>query len=404
MAVSRREFVRAGAVAGVAGIGALTAQQSGSAHGGSTSNTGCLTSTYKSRFGHDIWSDAVHAAEDSDCSSYPIYQGTTNHGLYTRDSNPTIDSVEVKLKHLEGAEAAVATACGMAAISQALLAFLRPDCRLVLHRTVYGNTQMLIEGPLKSLGIEFERINMTDLNALREALKKKTDVVYFEVHSNPTLDVVDVREASALAHEAGAMVIVDNTFLSPYLIQPLALGADIVLQSCTKYLMGHGNGLGGIVCGCAQLMKQVKYTRLCHGGIMTPMNAFLLHQGIMTLPMRMERHCANAMRVAQFLETHPKVKKVHYPGLASDPGHHVARKQVNGFGGMLGFERKSGSSPSSHVKLCRNWTSLGEVKTLMADYGYLAEWGVPANYTRMSIGIEDPDDIIEDLKQAFDKV
>ncbi len=402
--VSRRMFLGAGAAATVglatAGVGPTKAENAGA---GEAKADTFLAPTYRSYFGHDVTSDAVHAGENSNCSSYPIYQGTTNHGAYTRGSNPTINSVEVKIKRLESAEFGIATACGMAAISQTLLTVLRPGSRMVLHRNVYVGTEMLVDGPLNELGIRCERINMTDLGELRTALKRKTAVVYFEVHSNPALDVVDVKKASALAHEAGAMVIVDNTWLTPYLIQPLALGADIVLHSATKYMMGHGNGLGGIVCGSRRLMKRIESSRGVFGGIMAPMNAFLLHQGLKTLPMRMERHCANAMLVATFLQSHPKVARVHYPGLAGDPGHRVARKQVKGFGGMLGFEMKKSPGVARHVKLCRPWTSLGDVQTLISHYGRRADWGIPDKYVRMSIGIEDPADIIADLKQALDK-
>jgi len=274
---------------------------------------------------------------------------------------------------------------------------------MVLHRNVYGGTEKLIDGPLKNLGIEAERIRMTDIEQLKRALKKKTAVVYFEVHSNPALDVVDVAAASRLAHDAGAIAIVDNTWLSPYLIQPLALGADIVLHSATKYMMGHGSGLGGIVCGPVGLLRRIESIRNVLGGIMAPMNAFLLHQGLKTLPMRMERHCSNAMRVAAFLESHPKIRKVHYPGLRSDPGHNVARKQVKGFGGMIGFEMVKKPQVARHVRLCRPWTSLGDVQSLITHYGHNANWGIPPNYVRLSVGIEDPDDIIADLKQALDK-
>ncbi len=401
--ISRRKLLGAGAATatamlGAAGIGAAEAEAAPAEQADSL-----LAPTYQSHFGRGVTSDAVHAGEDSGCSSYPIYQGTTNRGAYTRGSNPTINSVEVKIKRLEGAEYGIATACGMAAISQTLVTFLRPGRRMVLHRNVYAGTQILVDGPLKNLGIECQRIDMTDLDQLRKALKKKTDVVYFEVHSNPALDVVDVKAAAALARQGGAMVIVDNTWLTPYLNQPLALGADVVLHSATKYMMGHGNGLGGIVCGPQALMRKIEATRNVLGGIMAPMNAFLLHQGIKTLPMRMERHCANAMRVAEFLQTHKKVRKVHYPGLPGDPGHRTAKKQVKGFGGMLGFEMHKRPQVARHVKLCRPWTSLGDVESLISHYGHSADWGIPTNYIRMSVGIEDPDDIIADLKQALDK-
>ena len=355
--------------------------------------------------GRDITSDAVHVGDDPDYSAMPIYQGTTNHGQYTADSNPTIQSVENKLNRLEGAEFGVATACGMAAISQTLLAFLKPGSRLVMHKNIYGRTQRLVEEPFNNLGVEFERVDMTDLEQLEKALKKKTTIVYFEVHSNPAMDVVDVKAASAMARQAGAMTIVDNTFLTPYLIQPLALGADIVLHSATKYMMGHGNGLAGIVCGSHSHLKEVGTMRILFGGILSPANAALLHQGLKTLPMRMERHCVNAMAVATFLESHSKVKKVHYPGLASDPGHEVANSQLNGFGGMLGFEMYEAPKLTSFVKLCRPIWSLGDVQTLIGHYAtaYNPDRGIPANYTRMSVGIEDPDDIIADLKQALDQ-
>jgi methionine-gamma-lyase len=401
--VSRRAFLSAGAIAATAGLtaGDLAAEQSEGPDGGDKAPDSVLASTYKSHFGRDVTSDAVHAGEDSGCSSYPIYQGTTNRGRYARDGSPTIDSVEVKVKQLEGAEFGIAAACGMAAISQTLLTFLPQGSRMVYHRCVYSGTIGLVDTVLKPGGVDCVSIDMTDLAQLKKALSQKTTVVYFEVHSNPTLDVVDLAAAVKLAHSAGALVIVDNTWLTPYLIQPIALGADIVLHSATKYMMGHGNGLAGIACGSRKLLGRVQNTRKYVGGILSPFHAFLLHQGLKTLPMRIERHCANAMKVAEFLNDHPKIKRVRYPGLANDPGHAAARKQVKGFGGMLGFETKK--KLSLNVKLCRPWTSLGDVQTLISTYGGNKRTGVPNNYRRMSVGIEDPDDIIADLKQALDK-
>jgi len=405
--ISRRKFLGSSSLAAAAGLTGLGLDATeANADVISENEAGTLQApTYKSIAGRDVTSDAVHAGDDSDYSSIPIYQGTTNHGQYTADANPTIQAVEIKINRLEGAEFGVATACGMAAISHTLLAFLKPGSRLVMHKNIYGRTQRLVEEPFKNLGVEYERVDMTELNQLKKALKKKTTIVYFEVHSNPAMDVVDVKAASAMAREAGAMTIVDNTFLSPYLIQPLALGADIVLHSATKYMMGHGNGLAGIVCGSRSLLEEVGTMRILFGGVLSPMNASLLHQGLKTLPMRMERHCANAMAVATFLESHSKVKKVHYPGLASDPGHEVAKNQLKGFGGMLGFEMHKPPQLTSFVKLCRPIWSLGDVQSLIGhyDYAYNPARGIPANYTRVSVGIEDPDDIIADLKQAFDQ-
>ncbi len=362
-----------------------------------------LASTFESQTGHGVTTDAVHAGEAREHSSYPIYQGTTNPA-YSRHLNPTIISVEEKICALEGAECGVATACGMAAISQTLLTYLKQGSRMIYHRCVYDGTIGLIDSVLIPNGVDCMAIDMTDLSQLKSALVKKTDVVYFEVHSNPTIDVVDVAEAAELAHNSGALVIVDNTFLTPYLIQPLALGADIVIHSATKYMMGHGNGLVGISCGPEELLEPVKSLRLYVGGIMAPFNAFLLHQGLQTLPMRMERHCSNAMKVAEFLNDHQKVNRVHYPGLSCDPGNSVARKQVKGFGGMLGIEL-AGDRKLTSLETIREKTSLGDVSSLLST-GFIEQErrGIPANFYRMSVGIEDPEDIIADLKQALDKV
>lgn len=399
---SRRMFLRTSAVAatGLAATGLATEKSNGAELEDKTPGN-VFAPTYKSCSGHTVTSDAVHAGEDSGSSSYPIFQGTTNHGQYTRDGNPTIDSVEVKIRQLEGAEFGVATACGMAAISQTLMTFLKQGSRMVYHRCVYDGALGLVDTVLKPGGIDCVSIDITDLEQLKKALSKKTDVVYFEAHSNPTLDVVDVTAAVQLAKGTGALVIIDNTWLTPCLLQPLALGADIVLHSATKYMMGHGNGLAGISCGSRNLLERVHMTRNYVGGIMAPFNAFLLHQGLKTLPMRIERHCANAMKVAEFLNDHPKIKRVHYPGLPNDPGHVVASKQVKGYGGMLGFETRNISNLD--VKLGKKWTSLGDVETLIVKFGVDDRRGIPDNYFRMSIGIEAPDDIIADLKQALDK-
>ena len=402
--VSRRSFLGTSAVLATGVVApAVAAKNPVDEELSQESQDDLLASTFESQSGHSVTTDAVHAGETKDHSSYPIYQATTNPA-YSRDSNPTIASVEEKICALEGAEYGVATACGMAAISQTLLTYLKQGSRMVYHRCVYDGTLGLIDSVLIPNGVDCKSIDMTDLLQLENALTKKTDVVYFEVHSNPTVDVVDVAEAVELAHNSGALVIVDNTFLTPYLIQPLALGADIVIHSATKYMMGHGNGLVGISCGPEELLKPVKSMRLYVGGIMAPFNAYLLHQGLKTLPMRMERHCSNAMKVAEFLNDHPKVKQVHYPGLSNDPGHKVAKKQLKGFGGMLGIEL-SGDKRISSLEIIKSLTSLGDVSTLLID-GFIEKErrGIPHNFYRMSVGIEDPADIIADLKQALEKV
>jgi methionine-gamma-lyase len=359
-----------------------------------------LASTYKSKAGNSVTTDAVHAGESKENSSFPIYQGTSNPN-YTRDSNPTIETVEKKIATLEGAESGVAAASGTAAISQTLLTYLKQGNRMVHHRCIYDGVIGLIDTILKPNGVDCESIDMTDLSQLEFALTKKTDVVYFEILSNPTFEVIDVAEAIKLAHNKGAIVIIDNTFLTSYLIQPLALGADIVIHSATKYMMGHGNGLVGISCGSKKLIAPIKDTRKYLGGIMAPFNAFLLNQGLKTLPMRMERHCSNAQKVAEFLNNHPKIKQVYYPGLSDNPGHAVAKKQMKGFGGMMGFELYSPKTLKGFDLILQN-SSLGDVQTLLMTGFIESERRViPENYYRMSIGIEDPDNIIADLNKVL---
>ena len=402
--LSRRAFLSTGAVvatgAAAAGVSIANPDEPGQAE---EVKENLQASTYNSKSGHSAWTDAVHAGERSENSSYPIYQGTTNPA-YTRDGNPTIDSVEEKIAMLEGAEIGVAAACGMAAISQTLLTHLKQGSRMVYHRCIYDGALGLIDTVLIPNGVDCKSIDMTELSQLEAALEKKTDVVYFEIHSNPTIDVVDVTEAIKIAHNKGAIVIIDNTFLTPYLIQPLALGADIVIHSATKYMMGHGNGLVGISCGSKELIAPIKRIRKYVGGIMAPFNAFLLHQGLKTLPMRMERHCSNALKVAEFLDDHPKINRVHYPGLPNDPGHAVAKKQMKGFGGMMGIELNS-SRRLKEFEIVLQRTSLGDVHTLLVT-GFIERErrDIPENFYRMSIGIEDPDDIIADLKKALEKV
>lgn len=345
-------------------------------------------------------SSAIHAGEDSDCSVYPIYQGSNNHSIYSRNSNPTVASVEVKIAELEGAEQGVATACGMAAISTTLFSLVRAGSRVVYHRVTYTSTHTIMH-QLKELGVETVPIDMTDPGNLRKSLDRRTDLVYFEVHTNPALEVIDAKACIGLAREAGAKVVIDNTWLTPCLLQPLSLGADVVLHSATKYMMGHGNGLAGIVCGSNKDMQAVLDTRTFLGTVLSPQNASLLHQGLKTLSLRMDRHCANAMQVAWFLENHPKVARVHYPGLPSHRGHSVARKQVSAFGGMVGFEMDDSLKIWERLKMIRPWWSLGDVESLLAPNEYREFTSRP--YLRLSVGLEDPSEIIADLRQALDR-
>lgn len=342
--------------------------------------------------------DQIHAGEDESSSATPIYQSATSFGGYLRGGNPTLEAFENKMLALEGGQAAVSTACGMAAVSQTLLALLKPGDRVLCHQTVYFWTTELMTSVLPKFGVQVEMIDMTDISALQEALTTETSLVYFEPLANPKLDVIDTEKAIGIAKKAGAVVVVDNTYLSPYLLRPLSLGADIVVHSATKYLCGHGDALAGIIIAAEpEHGEMVRRSRNIFGGILSPMNAFLLLRGIKTLSMRMDRHCANAQTVAEFLHAHPHVSKVFYPGLTSSPGHQIAKVQWQGFGGMISFEVDSPQRQTDFLKgieLCKPWVSLGDVGTLAIGQG-------GSNRVRMSVGLEDVEDITRDIAQAL---
>jgi len=353
---------------------------------------------------------AIHAGAVAGSSAVPIYQGNTNYrpGYQATNSygrglqkagGPTSGAVEAQMKALEGAEWALATSCGMAAISQTQFGLLRSGDRVVCHRNAYsGSTFLLREDLPDRWQVSVEWVDMRDIEKLKDALRKKTRLVYFEVVSNSNMDVIDVSAAAAAAHEAGALVVVDNTFLTPYLMRPIEHGADVVIYSATKYLSGHGDALGGFVLGnCQEIRERIHRMRIILGGVLSPMNAFLIMRGIKTLAMRMERHQSNAQKVAEFLESHPKVTDVRYPGLKSYYAHGVAAAQMSGFGGMMGFTPAPALDTgkfTGSLRMCKPWYSLGDVETLILDC---------KGYVRVSVGLEDPRDIIADMKQALEK-
>lgn len=339
--------------------------------------------------------------------------------IYSRLGNPTTATVEEKMAILEGAEAAVVTASGMGAISSALWTALKTGDHVLASDTLYGCTFALMMHGFTKFGIEVTMVDMSDLDAVRREMRPNTRVVYLETPANPTLKLVDIKTISALAHENGSMVMVDNTFCTPYIQRPLALGADVVLHSATKYLNGHGDVIAGVVCGSTEFITQVRLVGIkdMTGSVLSPFDAFLLARGMKTLQIRMERHCASAMKVATFLEQHPAVTKVNYPGLASFPQYDLAKQQMDLFGGMISFELKGGYEAGktllNSVELCRLAVSLGDAETLiehapsMTHSTYtkeeLAEAGISEGLVRLSIGLEDVDDIIADLTQALAK-
>jgi len=359
--------------------------------------------TNESREGRGFASRAIHAGEADFASATPIYQAATVRGAYLRTHpNPTIVALEEKVCELEGGARTVAAASGMAAVSQTWLALLRAGDRLVAHNTVYAGVQILLEQYLPRYGIEVEQVDMTDLDQLRRALEKPAKIVHFEPLANANLDVIDAPAAIEIAHQAGAAAVIDNTFLSPYLFRPLEHGADVVIHSATKYLCGHGDALAGVVTASTeQLGETIHSARSYFGGILGPQSAFLVMRGIKTLPIRMEKHCANAQRVAEFLDAHPKIARVFYSGLASSPGHGAASSYLTRFGGMVSFAPTpdwhwNDADAAKHLRLCKPWVSLGDVSTLVIDAEDLCPGCV-----RLSVGLEDADDIIADLDQAI---
>ena len=370
---------------------------------------------YQSAENRDFTTDAIHGGYHGTSSSVPIYQGNTNYREGYEGTNsygrgldkaggPTSGALEEQVRVLEGAEWAQATSCGMSAVSQTLFGLLKSGDRVVCHETVYAGTHMLFQDVLPTKwGVEVQMVNMCDLNALETVLEKPTRMVYFEPYAH-SMEFIDLARATDMAHEAGALVVVDNTFLSPYLLRPLHYGADVIIHAMTKYMAGHGDALAGIVSGRdEEIRKQIHYMRILMGGVLAPMNAFLVHRGLKTLAFRMERHCASAQKVAEYLEQQERIARVDYLGLPSHPNHEVATGYLHGFGGMMRLVSRHGVSLDTFIgslRMCKPWYSLGDVETLILPSGESADGGFGA---RVSVGLEDPDDIIADLDQALEK-
>jgi cystathionine gamma-synthase len=342
--------------------------------------------------------------------------GEAEGHIYARNSNPTTDHFEAKVAALEGAEAGTSFTTGMAAISTTLFALTTAGSRVVSVKDAHGGTYLHFTDLLPRHGVECVVVDTDDQDALEREIAAGCDVVYLETPTNPALKVLDLARTSAAAHAAGAVVVVDNTFATPINTRPLEHGADLVLHSASKYLSGHGDVLGGVVVGGADLVGRVYHHREIAGTGMDPQVAALLLRSLKTLGLRVERHNANGMAVAAWLATHPRVTAVHYPGLATHPRHDVAARQMDGFGGMLSFEVEGGFDAVRallprlrHAYLAAN---LGQVETIVgppATTSHVeltaeerAEAGIPEGLVRYSCGIEDADDLVADLAQALD--
>ncbi|MBQ6076316.1 MAG: methionine gamma-lyase [Lachnospiraceae bacterium] len=383
---------------------------------------------------------AIHAGSVKDAQygalAMPIYQTSTfvfdscEQGgrrfagaepgyIYTRLGNPTVSVLEDRIAALEGAEACVAAGSGMGAIASCLWTIAGVGKHIVADRTLYGCTFALLSHGMSRYGVEVDFINTSDLEEVKAHLKPNTVAVYLETPANPTLKIADIAAVAKIAHayDPAIKVVCDNTFASPALQSPLALGADVVVHSGTKYLNGHGDVIAGFVVGDAAFINEVRLFGLkdMTGAVMDPFAAYLILRGVKTLEIRMERHCDNAEKVAAFLASHPAVERVYYPGLPDAPGHEVAARQMKRYGGIIAFEvkggREAGMKLVNSLKMIAIAVSLGDAETLiehpasMTHSPYtdeeLAASGIAPGLIRLSVGLENPEDIIADLTQGL---
>jgi cystathionine beta-lyase/cystathionine gamma-synthase len=335
--------------------------------------------------------------------------------LYSRYENPTLVAAEAKVAAADGAETSLLFSSGMAATSTALISLLKAGDEVVCASAIYGGTFHLIEHLLSGLGIARRFVSLEQLASPATVIGPQTKIVWFESPINPTLRCVDIRSIAAACRAAGVLSGIDNTFASPVNQQPLAMGVDLSMQSATKYLNGHSDVTGGVLSGSRALLGPIGKTRRLLGGVMDPMPAYALSRGLKTLPLRVARHNSNAMTVARFLETHPAVERVYYPGLDSHPDHAIAKQQMTGFGGMVCVDVKGGQAGAYRVfdklGVIKRAASLGGVESLCSlpiltsQYGLtdeeLAKAGVTKGMIRISIGLEDAEDLIADLDHAL---
>lgn len=335
--------------------------------------------------------------------------------IYTRNTNPTVAAFEEKVRILEGAEAATSFSTGMAAISNTLLALLAPGDRVVSVKDTYGGTNQMFVDFLPRIGVKVTLCDTTDFAQIEAAIAEGCELVYLESPTNPTLKVMDIARLSAAAHAVGAIVVADNTFATPINQNPLALGTDLVLHSATKFLGGHADALGGVLCGPPDLIKKVYHYREITGASLDPMAAYLLVRSIKTLALRVSRQNESALAVARWLQTQPAVRVVNYPGLESHLHHDVAARQMRGFGGLLSFSLEGGFAAVKRVlprlRLAHLAANLGAVETLAGVPATTSHvectleereaMGIPEGLIRYSVGIEDAGDLLADLEQAL---
>jgi cystathionine gamma-synthase len=374
---------------------------------------------------HHFETLAIHAGQPPDPATGaimpPIYQTSTyvqsevgvHKGYeYSRSDNPTRTALQTCLAALEGAEFGLTYASGLAATDN-LLRLISPGQHVLLGDDVYGGTYRLLDKVLRGYGVLYDTVNMADLEAVAAALRPETRLVWLETPTNPMLRLADIAAVSHLAHQAGAKVAVDNTFATPFLQQPLALGADFVVHSTTKYLGGHSDVVGGaILTSDAEAYQQLKFLQNAIGAVPGPLDCWLVLRGLKTLALRMERHCTNARRIAAFVVQHPAVARVHYPGLPTDPGHALAARQMRDFGGMISFVLKAGEAAARRMvtttRIFALAESLGGVESLIEHPASMTHasvadspLAVDPGLVRLSVGVEHGEDLLADLEGAL---
>lgn len=370
----------------------------------------------------------IHEGQPNDpltgAVSFPIYQTSTYEQIepgvskgftYGRTDNPTRTALEKALSALEEGNFGLCFSSGLSA-ANTIMNILSTGSHVIAVDDLYGGTYRLFTKLYSKFGIEFTFLDLGDPENIRKAVKKETKILWLESPTNPLLKIVDIEKCAKIAKEYNILVVVDNTFATPYLQKPLKLGADIVLHSTTKYLNGHADVIGGaLVVNSESLYQDLKFFQNAVGGVPSPMDCFLILRGLKTLPLRMERHCENARKIAKFLTSHPKVKKVYYPGLGEHKGHEIAKRQMKDFGGMISFELdtdlKGVKRFFSHLKIITLAESLGAVKSLIChpvtmthasvDPEIRKKRGITESLIRLSVGIENCDDLIEDLENAL---
>jgi cystathionine gamma-synthase len=344
-----------------------------------------------------------------------VAQGRRPGHIYSRNTNPTVQAFEEKVRLLEGAAAATSFATGMAAISNTLFTLLAPGDRVVSVKDTYGGTNKLFLEFLPRIGVAVALCDTGDHNAIEAQIASGCDVLYLESPTNPTLKVLDLERLAAAGHAVSATVVVDNTFATPINQNPLALGADLVLHSATKFLGGHADALGGVVCGAADLVARIYHYREITGAALDPTAAYLLLRGMKTLHLRVRQQNASALRIAQFLQSHPAVARVFYPGLADHDHHDAAQRQMRGFGGVLSFMLHGGFDAVRaflpRLRYAHRAANLGAVETVVgppattshveSSPAERAAMGIPEGLIRYSVGIEETEDLIADLRQAL---